>query len=201
MKDERTLYQIYLMGQKVKQNRGARGTDSERLKCYRSEWTFAENMTLQGKPIPTFSSIKDAERFAKKIYKSKTWPKLFAESGKEDFMNLFKYKKPEVVLKARSTGRGNAGSTNGHVVTLDAKCGMDAYTLIHELTHCLGHMHHGRSFRQALIRMTGTFLGADYKKELKSCFKAQKLNCGDAKKPMEFDRWVETKKRMERIRG
>ena len=193
-----SLYNLYCIKHAEKQNRGAKGsTDSERKKCYMAEWAFQSMVD-----IPTFDTIEDAQKFAKKIYKSKTWYKLFAESGEIDFMNMFlSARQPFVQLKARSTGRGMAGFTNGDVVTLDAKCGMDAYTLIHELTHCLGHMHHGRSFRKALVRMVGTFLGASYKKELKAQFKKQKLNCGDARKPLSFEQWVASRNRMEEMRN
>ena len=198
-----SLYNLYCIKHAQKQNRGAKGTtDSERKKCYRSEWAFQSAMELKGKPIPTFANLSEAQKFAKKIYKSKTWYKLFAESGEIDFMNMFlAARKPVVQLKARSTGRGTSGFTNGHSVTLDAKCGMDAYTLIHELTHCLGHMHHGRSFRKALVRMVGTFLGAEYKKELKVQFKKNKLNCGEARKPMSFENWVASRNRMKEMRN
>lgn len=201
MLSEKTLYQQYLMKHGAKQNRGHKSRDSERLKCYRAEWAFQGEMAKKGNPIPTFSDLKEAQKFAKKIYKSKTWPKLYAEAGEEDLLNLFRYKEPVVVLKQKSSGRGMVGHTDGYSVTLDKYAGLDAYTLIHELTHCLGHMHHGRSFRKALLRLVGTFLGAEYKKELKSQFKKNKLACGEAHKPMDYDTWVASVKRMEKMRG
>ena len=197
---EKTLYELYLMKHKRNQNKGAGiSRDSERLKCYRAEWAFQKAMSDKGMPIPTFSDLKDAQKFAKKIYKSKTWPKLYAQAGQEDFLNLFRYKEPQIVMKQRNTGRGNAGFTDGHSVTLDKSAGFDAYTLIHELTHCLGHMHHGRSFRQALLSMVGVFLGAEYKKELKKQFREKKLACGDARKPLEFEQWKERRDRLMKV--
>jgi hypothetical protein len=74
------------------------------------------------------------------------------------------------------------------------------YTLLHELTHTLGHMHHGRSFRQALLKLVGQFMGAQFKKVLADSFKQNKLKCGDARKPMEFENWVAARDRMEKIR-
>ena len=88
---EKTLYQKYLMRHESKQNRGHKSRDSERLKCYRSEWAFQSAMTQKGMPVPTFATIKEAQRFAKKIYKSKTWPRLYAEAGQTDFMNMLGY--------------------------------------------------------------------------------------------------------------
>ena len=198
---EKTLYQKYLMRHESKQNRGHKSRDSERLKCYRSEWAFQSAMKQKGMPVPTFANIKEAERFAKKIYKSKTWPRHYAEAGQPAFMNLFRCNRPEVVVKQQSRGRGTNGWTNGSTVTLDKYSGLDAYTLIHELTHCLGHMHHGRSFRKALLRLVGTFLGAEYKKELKAQFRKNKLACGEAKQPLSFEKWKEMRQRMENIRN
>ena len=71
---------------------------------------------------------------------------------------------------------------------------------MHELAHTLGHMHHGRSFRQTLLTLVGQFMGAKEKKTLKEEFKKKKLHSGDAKKPQEFDKWVETKERLEKMR-
>ena len=64
---------------------------------------------------------------------------------------------PEVVAKFKNSGRGTAGFTDGQKVTPDTRVGLNKYTLLHELTHCLGHMHHGRSFRYTLLKMVQGF--------------------------------------------
>ena len=106
---------------------------------------------------------------------------------------------PAVVAKQRS-GRGNSGHTNGRTVTLDAVMGLNKYVLLHELTHCLGHMHHGRSFRQTLLKMVGAFMGAKEKKLLKAEFKKRKLACGEPRKPMTFEKWNASRIRMQEMR-
>jgi len=53
--------------------------------------------------------------------------------------------------------------------------GMDAYTLLHEMAHCAGHMHHDVSFRQCILRLTSRFIGVEAAKFLKKCFKEQGL--------------------------
>jgi hypothetical protein len=86
-------------------------------------------------------------------------------------------------------------------VTLDSRAGLDEYTLLHELAHCLGHMHHGRSFRRALLELVGGFMGTEAKKTLKEEFKKRKLSFGDARKPMEFEQWRASVQRMEKMRN
>jgi hypothetical protein len=61
-------------------------------------------------------------------------------------------------------------------------------------------MHHGRSFRQALLKLVGQFMGAKFKKVLAESFKKNKLKCGDAGKAMSFENWVASRDRMEKIR-
>lgn len=189
-------YKTYLLKQSRKQNKGAGHTqDSERLKTYQSEWAYQRRVE-----IPQFKDIKEAQKFAKKIYKSKTWQKLWNQGIEGDVTRLFA-SNPKVVQKERSSGRGTAGHTNGYTVTLDSIAGFDAYTLIHELTHCLGHMHHGRSFRKTLLSMVGVFLGAEHKKILKEEFKNRKLAFGEARKPLSYEQWMAARERMEKMRN
>ena len=110
-------------------------------------------------------------------------------------------KQPAVVLKERNTGRGTAGWTDGWSVVLDSKAGLDEYTLLHELAHCLGHMHHGRSFRRALLELVGAFIGADAKKILKEEFAKRKLKCGKARQPLTYTQWKAARNKMEKIRN
>ena len=71
---------------------------------------------------------------------------------------------------------------------------------MHELAHQAGHMHHGRSFRQCLLKLVGAFMGAEEKAILKNEFKRKGLACGNARKPLTYEKWLEAKKRMEKIR-
>ena len=189
------LYKLYLEQHKTKQNKGeTRGTrDSERTKCYDAEWRFQRSVQ-----IPLFNSISEAEKFTKKVYKSKLWEKMWKESIENNVGRMFN-NYPDVVQMKRPLGR-TAGYTNGKTVYLNVNSGLDMYTLLHELTHTLGHMHHGRSFRQALLKLVGQFMGAQFKKVLADSFKQNKLKCGDARKPMEFENWVAARDRMEKIR-
>ena len=187
-------YQEYLLKHREKQNKGAYGRDSEQSKTYQAEFAFQKKY---GK-IKNFKTVEEAQKRAKQIYATKKWQKVW---NLEFDRGVSKKYNPTIALKERNTGRGFAGWTDGHLVTLDSIAGLDEYTLLHELTHCLGHMHHGRSFRRALLELVGAFIGADAKKRLKKEFTERKLKCGEASKPMTFEKWLESKRRMEKIRG
>ena len=177
-------YRKYLGEFHLRQNRGAKYTrDTEKRKTYRAEWAYTRNMG--GKD--TFASIEEAEKFAKRIYKSKTWNKIWEENFRSWQTENVGSRKPMIVAAQRDSKR-LGGYTDGQRVTL-YKNGLCKYTLLHELAHCLGHMHHGRSFRKTVLALVGTFLGADHKKELKRCFKEQGLKYGEARKPKTFEQW------------
>ena len=187
-------YSEYLRNHKRKQNKGAAGrVDSEKGKTYQAEWAFQKRVNIK-----KFKDLKEAQKRAKQIYATKKWQKVWRleRDTTRDLM-----KRPAVVLKERNTGRGMAGWTDGWAVVLDSKAGLDEYTLLHELAHCLGHMHHGRSFRRALLELVGAFIGADAKKILKEEFAKRKLKCGVARKPLTYAQWKAARKKMEKIRN
>lgn len=188
-------YKTYLLKHEKKQNRGAKRTqDSERLKTYRAEWAFLSQFNA-----PEFKDLAEAQKYAKKIYKSKTWQKLWSEGINKDVTRMFA-SNPGIVAKQRSSGRGTAGHTNGYTVTLDTKVGLNVYTLLHELSHCLGHMHHGRSFRQCLLKLVSRFMGREAASILKAEFKKAKLACGEPRKPLTFEQWKAARDRMSKMR-
>ena len=195
MEQLKMRYETYLLGHKVKQNRGAKySRDTEKLKTYKSEWSFQSRAE-----IPDFKDLKEAQKFAKKLYKSKTWIKLWQKSVEEDVGKIFSGQ-PQIVGMSRRS-KTMSGYTDGTTVTLCPTTGMNKYVLLHELAHCLGHMHHGRSFRQCVLSLVGAFMGAKEKKILKEEFKKKKLACGEPRKPMSYENWVASVRRMEKVRG
>jgi hypothetical protein len=62
-------------------------------------------------------------------------------------------------------------------------------------------MHHGRSFRRALLELVGAFIGADAKKILKEEFTKRKLKYGVARQPLTYTQWNAARKKMEKIRN
>jgi len=188
-------YNEYLRNHAKKQNKGARGKDSERQKTYEAEWRYQANHG-SGRE---FTDINEVQKYVDKITKSKTYSKLVAEGSSIE--RLFTNNRVKVATKYRNTGRGTAGqATQGHI-TLDTKVGMNEYTVLHELAHCVGHWHHGRSFRKCLLKLVSRFMSAADAQFLKEEFKAGKLSVGNARKPMSFDQWVAAKSRMEKMRN
>lgn len=190
----RLEYQTYLIKHERKQNKGAAYTrDSERLKTYRAEWAFG-SANGQGKE---FSTIEEVQKFVEKVCKSKTWAKLWEENERMQKLT----KTVPVKMKQTGHGRRTAAFTNGYSITVDPLCGMNEYTMLHELTHCLGHMHHGRSFRRDLLKLVSRFMGRDSATALKGEFKKAKLPCGEPRKPLSYEQWMAARIRMEKIRG
>ena len=112
------LYQLYLEQHKTKQNKGEgrAARDSERKKCYDAEWRFQRSVQ-----IPVFNSVSEAEKFTKKVYKSKLWEKMWKESIENNVGRMFN-NYPDVVQMKRPLGR-TAGYTNGKTVYLNVNSG------------------------------------------------------------------------------
>lgn len=186
-------YATYLLKHEQKQNRGEKCKDSERLKTYKAEWMFQRQIVDH-----QFADIKEAQKFAKRVYKSKKWAKLWKESIENDVGRIFNASPRVVAMQRRS--KKMSGYTDGRTVTLCPISGLTKYTLLHELAHCLGHMHHGRSFRQCVLELVGAFMGTAEKKILKDEFKRKGLAYGNARKPLTFDQWKAARDRMAKLR-
>jgi hypothetical protein len=185
-------YQVYLRKQKISQNKGLTGKDSQVGKCYQAEWNYQKN-TVHEK----FENIKSAQKFVNRITKSKTYNKMYSEAHmNESIERLFAPRQVRVAAMKRSTGKGLAAFAYYNSITVDTKVGLDAYTILHELSHTVGHMHHGRSFRQCLVKLVSRFLGRDEAKKLKTEFKKKKLSFGNAREPMCMETWVAARNRL-----
>lgn len=178
----RSLYAQYLYRHGRKQNRGRAFTrDSEKRKTYSAEWAFQSVTTLR-----EFENIEEARKYAKKITRSATWKKLLGQRQTVQDMT---------VRTKQKNGRGYSGWAQGNTIVLDSKIGMNEYVLIHELTHCLGNWHHGRSFRRDLLKLVSRFIGTYAAKTLKAEFKKRKLQFGEERKPLSFDKWLAARQR------
>ena len=189
IKYDKIEYQTYLLKHSRKQNKGAVGNDTEKTKTYTAEWRFEQQLRNK---IKDFGNIVEAQKYATKVVKSKTWRKLLDEKDRS-------LSTVNVVAKKRSTGRNTAGWARGNTVTLDMMCGLDEYTLLHEMAHCLGNWHHGRSFRRDLLKLVSRFMGSDAAKTLKASFKESKLPCGEPRKPLSFDAWQAARARAQHM--
>jgi hypothetical protein len=179
-------YREYLRRHKRSQNKGAYGKDSEMGKVYKSEWAIAKMMKDKN---TSFDNISQAQKYVDRITKSKTWQKV--RSNRRSNVTL-------VAMKDQSGGVA-ATAWGGYIKIKPGY--MEKYVILHELAHEAGHMHHGRSFRQCLLKLVSQFMGRDVAEALKAEFKKHKLAFGDARKPLTEAKWLEAKNRMRSIRG
>lgn len=134
--------------------------DSGKSKTYKAEWKFQAKFKYD---IVDFDNAKEAQKYMKRILKSKLWAELCGGDARIPTLDVISFR-----------GR-TAGRAYGYKIELCAMNGMDAYTLLHEMAHCAGHMHHDVSFRQCILRLTSRFIGVEAAKFLKKCFKEQGL--------------------------
>ena len=158
------LIQKYLNYTKSKQRVIKTGrtawNDSGKSKTYKAEWKFQAKFKYD---IVDFDNAKEAQKYMKRILKSKLWAELCGGDAKIPTLDVISFR-----------GR-TAGRAYGYKIELCAMNGMDAYALLHEMAHCAGHMHHDVSFRQCILRLTSRFIGVEAAKFLKKCFKEQGL--------------------------
>lgn len=125
-----------------------------------------------------------AEEFHNKIVNSKTWAK----------HTKYPSIKPIAIFSSRLRG-ANATRYRVKYGTARSKA-----TVIHELAHSIGNHHHGRSFRQSQVMLTGRFLGAEHKKALMKAYKEAGLSYGKERKPKSYEQWVKSYKHMQKIK-
>jgi len=165
-------------------------TDSQRSKVYRAEWSF-ERKNFES--IHRFSSIKEAIAYANKVVKSATWQKVKGPIG-NDIQTL--------EVRARKIGSRTAGLAywNG-IIELNPEFGFNEYTLLHELAHSAGYMHHDGSFVECLLKLVSRFMGPNLAKELKSEFKNKKVKLKVPTPKIKMpDEWIVGYERMKKAR-
>jgi len=179
-------YSSYL----IKRNSQANGgrlcstQDSQRSKVYQSEWAFQRKFG-NGQE---FKTMKQAERYLQKVMRSKAWEKL--ADGKRCYLGTIQGR-----ANQRTAGRAHYG---GRIELSPA--GMNEYTLLHELAHQSGNMHHDVGFRQDLLALVSRFMGREAAGMLKAEFKERKLKLTipKAKAP---EAWLESYYRAQKMRA
>ena len=180
-------YREYLRRHKRNQNKGAYGKDSEMTKLYKCEWAVSSILNTKD---TKFEDIDQAQKFANRVTRSKTWDKVKSNS-----------RKSVLLVKMKDSSGGIAGLAEyGGLIKLKS-IGLNKYTVLHELAHQAGHMHHGRSFRQCLLKLVSQFMGRKEADALKAEFKKAKLAFGNPRKPLTEAQWLKARNRMRSIRG
>lgn len=157
--------------------------DSSRAKTYKAEWAFQSKCHDD---IKQFSTEKQVQAYVKKVTKSKLWNDL--TGGKSVSVNVSNSKKRI------------AGMAYGSRITISKMYGMDEYTLLHELAHCAGNMHHDVSFRACVLKLTSRFIGTKAAKALKQEFRNAKLKLTLPTSYYDPETWLKNWHRMEKMR-
>jgi hypothetical protein len=173
------LYEVYLEKFKLRQNKGSHGKkDSERQKTYAAESIYRKAMnikcTYHDVRLDSGAYRNSAYEFHNKIVNSKTWA------------NHTKY--PSIKPRATFSSRLRGANANRYRVLYGGL--RDKTTIIHELAHSIGNHHHGRSFRQSQVMLTGRFLGSEHKKALMKAYKNAGLSYGKERKPKTFEKYI-----------
>lgn len=172
----REKYNLYVK-RKGKQDRYSQGSnyvvDSEKTKVYRCEWSLQS----QFPEIDKVLDKKEAEKYIKRILKSKYWSN--NANGKHIIVEWY---------KDMGAKRAVNGTAYGSRIKLSPS-GSSKYTIIHELVHCMGYMNHGRGFRNKLVEMTSRFLGRDVAKQLKLNFRKAKLKMNKPRPILSYEEW------------
>lgn len=164
--------------------------DSQKTKTYKAEWAFERKNYTK---IKMFGTIEEAQKRVNQITKSATWKKLCDEKS------LNRGVGHKIISVEKSSKKGLAGQARGSQIILTDR-GMDEYTLLHEMSHCLGNWHHDVTFRTDLLKLVSRFMGRDMAKALKSEFRAAKLPMRLNSKAKSFDEWYKGYERMEKAR-
>ena len=166
----------------------ASGVDSGRSKVYSAE--FAVQRKYPDSSVNL--SEKETTRYFKRIIKSKTYQNLCGSNGRTNPTLRF--------MKASANPRvaGTAGY-NG-VISLRPNCGTNKYTLLHELAHTAGNMHHDIGFRVDLVKLVSRFLGTDMAKDLKKEFRSRKLKMSVSQNIQSPLKWLESYQKMAAMR-
>lgn len=174
--------------------RGVVGTgyqDSFRSKTYKAEWEFERILRVAGIKNHKFKDIVEAQKFASKVVKSVAWKKVKNKTGSYNDVSV-QYLKRSGKL---------AGRAWANRIELDMKCGMNVYTLLHELGHVAGYRDHDVGFRNAVIKLTSRFMGREAGKLLKATFKKHGLRVTQKKSVQTPEQWLAGVERMKAARA
>jgi hypothetical protein len=166
--------------------------DSEKTKLYEAEWAWAREMIKCGLTCRGYDSYEEARKRLNQILKSKLWAELTKTKG---------HRSVSLIGKKSVKNSATAGVCWGNVIQLDPNCGMNEMTLLHELAHSAGNMHHGLSFRLDHIKLVSRFMGREHAKLLKKNYRAQGLKMNMKQKVKTPDEWLASYNKMMEIRN
>lgn len=166
---------------------GSARKDSQMTKVYRAEWAFLAKYGESN--IPKFETAAEVQKWINKILKSKTWEKVGARR------TAIKLE----AMKDMGSNRRVNGVAYGGKIRLSPSA-FDKYTILHEMAHEAGHMHHDLGFRITLLKLVSRFLGREAAKMLKKEFRAAKLKLTVSTKIKSPEDWLASYRHMAAVR-
>ena len=130
-------------------------TDSQRTKFYNAEFEFTKEV---GNKL--FDSIEEVQDYVDHLTKLKVWTKNTNATP---------------IIKVEKTTRHIAGCAMPGHLWLNELFGLNEYTVLHELSHCAGHLHHDVGFRQMLHKLVSSRMGVKKAKVWKEVMKRNKI--------------------------
>ena len=187
-------YNTYCLKFASDQNKGSRTRDSEKAKVYLAEH-HAENQFTSNYRM---HSIEDVQALVDRIQKSEVFAGHRPKIGSQYF------NRPIKVIPTRSNrwaGEAFYYERELKISTTELCGAMMLYTVIHEMAHMAGNLHHGRTFRNCLLDLVKEFMSDEDHDILLAEFKKSKLQVGAAKKPKTYKQWKANRVRMEKVRA
>ena len=187
-------YNTYCLNFSAKQNKGTRTRDSEKNKVYKAEHRAESQFTSNYR----MHSIEDVQTLVNRIQKSEVF------AGHKPKIGPQYFNRPIKVIPIRSNRyAGEAFYYNRElkISTTEAPGSMMLYTVIHEMAHMAGKLHHGRTFRNCLLDLVKEFMSDEDHDILLAEFKKGKLQVGPEKKPKTYEQWLANRIRMEKVRA
>jgi len=144
------------------------------------------------------NSIEDVQALVDRIQKSEVF------AAHRPKIGLQYFNRPIKVIPIRSHRyAGEAFYYNRELkISTTELCGaMMLYTVIHEMAHMAGNLHHGRTFRNCLLDLVKEFMSDEDHDILLAEFKKGNLQVGAEKKPKTYEQWLANRTRMEKVRA
>jgi hypothetical protein len=174
--------------------------DSDRSKTYKAENVALEMLSMKIANESFLNDEKSAQKFFKKVIKSKTYQKLCNDNIKSDNTAPV-CKQPYLVINSRMKRNAGVAKMGMGVIELQpSEFGMTKYVILHELAHMCGHSDHDVGFRISVLKLVSRFMGVDAASNLKYCFKKAKLKMSVPKTFKSPEQWLESYQKMAKMR-
>lgn len=161
-----------------KTGRSSEKRDASRSKVYDAEGKFRAKFPM----IVEIITEEEAIKFFDEVIQSD----LYKELSNNNYPRLVI---KDVIKASKLKGKYAAGQATQSCVELSRECGLKKATILHELSHTCGNLHHDIKFREDEIKLVKEFFGNKYAAELNRCFKSNNLKTKVPNKIMEPQEW------------